>query len=151
MLAPPGTVEALAAGIRATTWAAAPLMAEIASEWIQDGTADAILEDRRHEAAARQKLAATVLQGADFWGHPCGYHLWLRLPAPWRSEGFAAQLRRRGVAVTPAEAFVVGREGPPHAVRLCLGAVGRREALERGLRVVAETLAGPQDTGPAVV
>ena len=151
VLAPPGMVDRLAAGIRATTWAAAPLMAEIATSWIRDGTADAILQDRRREAAARQELARGALQGADFRGHPHGYHVWLQLPDPWRSESFAAQLRREGVAVTPSEAFLVGRESAPHAVRLCLGAVSNRATLERGLRTVAEALRRPVGAELSVV
>ena len=41
-----------------------PLTAEVATLWIQNGTADRILEKRRKEAAARQQLAADIL--ADF-------------------------------------------------------------------------------------
>jgi DNA-binding transcriptional MocR family regulator len=151
LLAPQGMVERLAAGIRATTWAAAPLMAEITSAWIRDGTADLILDDRRREAKARQTLARRILKGADYRAHPRGYFVWLRLPEPWRSESFTAQVRTRGALVTPSEAFVVGRGTTPHAVRVCLGAVASRAALERGLRIVAETLEGPMDTSFPVV
>lgn len=151
ILAPPGEAPRLAAGVRATTWGAAPLTAEVVSTWIRDGTADALLEARRSEAAARQALAAEALKGADYQAHPVGYHLWLHLPEPWRSESFAAQAARRGVTVTPAEAFVVGRGAAPHAVRLCLGVPRTREALARGLRLVAETLAGAPDAGTPMV
>jgi DNA-binding transcriptional MocR family regulator len=151
LLAPPGQAARLAAGVRATTWGAAPLTAEVVTAWIQDGTADALLAARRAEAAARQALAADALAGAEYDAHPVGYHLWLHLPAPWRSESFAAQAARRGVTVTPAEAFMVGRGAAPHAVRLCLGAPRTREALARGLRTVAEALAGGPDAGVAMV
>jgi DNA-binding transcriptional MocR family regulator len=151
MLAPRGESARLAAGLRATTWGAAPLTAEIAGAWIQDGTADALLASRRAEAAARQAIAREILGGAAYDAHPVGYHLWLHLPEPWRSESFAAQAARRGVTVTPAEAFVVGRGAAPHAVRVCLGAPRTREALARGLRAVAETLGGPPDAGLAMV
>jgi DNA-binding transcriptional MocR family regulator len=142
--APEGTVERLAAGIRATTWAAAPLMAELAAAWILDGTADVILADRRRGAAERQALAKQVLAAARYRTHPLGYHLWLQLPAPWRSQTFAEQVRERGALVTPAEAFVVGRGSVPHAVRVCLGAE-TPERLKEGLRLVVETLDTPLD------
>jgi DNA-binding transcriptional MocR family regulator len=151
IFAPPADTSRLAAGVRATTWGAAPLAAEVVSLWTRDGTADALLEARRAEAAARQALAAEALRGAAYDAHPVGYHLWLHLPEPWRSESFAAQSARRGVTVTPAEAFVVGRDAAPHAVRLCLGAPRTREALSRGLRLVAETLAGAPDAGTPMV
>jgi DNA-binding transcriptional MocR family regulator len=151
LLAPRGEAGRLAASVRATTWGAAPLTAEVVSSWIRDGTADALLEARRAEAAARQALAAQALAGAEYEAHPVGYHLWLHLPEPWRSDTFAAQAARRGVAVTPAEAFVVGRGAAPHAVRVCLGSARTREALARGLGRVAETLAGSPDAGMAMV
>jgi DNA-binding transcriptional MocR family regulator len=151
ILAPPGESARLAAGLRATTWGAAPLTAEIVTAWIRDGTADALLEARRAEAAARQALAREALPGAAYDAHPVGYHLWLQLPEPWRSESFAAQVARRGAAVTPAEAFVVGRGAAPHAVRVCLGAARSRDALRRGLQIVADTLSGTPDAGMALV
>jgi len=85
-------VERLSAGIRATTWAAAPLMAEIASTWILDGTAETILAERRREAAERQVLAARILGREQLRAHPLGYHVWLLLPEPWRSQTFAEQV-----------------------------------------------------------
>jgi DNA-binding transcriptional MocR family regulator len=62
-----------------------------------------------------------------------------------------AEARARGVAVTPAEAFTVGRGPVPHAVRLCTGAARSREALVRGLGIVAELLRSGGAAGGAVV
>jgi DNA-binding transcriptional MocR family regulator len=140
LVAPPRMVESLATTLRATVWMAAPLMAEIASEWILDGTADRLVEQKRAEAAVRQSLAADALAGFQFDAHPLSFHLWLHLPEPWRSNEFSAQLRRRGVAVTPAEAFVPGREEPPHAVRVCVGAPRSRTQLEKGLGIIRSVL-----------
>lgn len=140
LVAPPRMVEPLATSLRATVWMAAPLMAEIASEWILDGTADRLVEQKRAEAAVRQSIAADALAGFQFDAHPLSFHLWLHLPEPWRSNEFSAQLRRRGVAVTPAEAFVPGREEPPHAVRVCVGAPRSRAQLEKGLGIIRSVL-----------
>jgi DNA-binding transcriptional MocR family regulator len=145
LVAPERMVEPLAASLRATVWMAAPLMAEIAAEWIKDGTADRLVEQKRVEAAARQALARRALEGFEFDAHPLSFHLWLHLPEPWRSNEFTAQLRRRGVAVTPSEAFVPEREEAPHAVRVCLGAPRSRAQLETGLRIVREVLQGTPD------
>jgi DNA-binding transcriptional MocR family regulator len=149
--APPAMVPRLAASLRATTWAVAPLTAAVASEWIRDGTADALLLARREEARARQAIARARLAGADLQTKPEAYYLWLRLPEPWRRDSFAAEARSRGVLVTSAEAFAVGREPAPHAVRLCLGAARTRETLARGLDVVAALLRAGEATGAAVV
>jgi DNA-binding transcriptional MocR family regulator len=146
MLAPAG----IATGIRATTWMAAPLMAEIASLWIKDGTAEQIVKAKRQEAAARQRLAASQLGRFDVQSHPGAYHVWLQLPEPWRSET-AEEALRRGVAVTPAQAFLVGRIAAPHAVRVCLGTPADRDELERALRVLAGILEETPQAGVAVV
>ena len=89
-------------------------------------------------ARRKQVLAAFGGQRVDC---PDGsLHLWLQLPEPWRSAEFTAEARRRGVGVTPAEAFAVGRGNLTHAVRLCHGAPASRETLGRALDVVAELL-----------
>ena len=151
VLAPPEMVARLAGSLRATTWAVAPLMAAVASTWIRDGTADALVAARRQEALERQAIARDRLAGADFETKPEAYYLWLRLPEPWRGDAFAAEARARGVLVTPAETFAVGRAPVPHAVRLCLGAARTRAALSRGLGAVAGLLRSGEGSGAAVV
>jgi DNA-binding transcriptional MocR family regulator len=143
--APARMVEPLATTLRATVWMAAPLMAEIASDWIKDGTAERLVEQKRVEASARQELARRALEGFEFDAHPFSFHLWLHLPEPWRSDEFVAQLKRRRVTVTPPEAFVTGRDETPHAVRVCLGAARSRSLLETGLARIREVLEGSPD------
>jgi DNA-binding transcriptional MocR family regulator len=151
LLAPAEHVDRLAAAARATTWGSAPLLAEVAARWIREGRADQILLGRRREAQARQALAREALAGVRFDAHPCGYHCWLQLPDPWRSESFAAEARRRGVGVAPAEAFVAGRGSAPHAVRLSLGAARTRAELASALATLAGLLGAPTDAGLAIV
>jgi len=151
MLAPAPMVPRIAAAIRATTWMAAPLMAEIVAQWIKDGTADRIVKRKRQEAAARQRLAQDVLGRFASRSNRAAYHLWLPLPDPWRSETFADEARRRGVAVTPAQTFMVGRIATPHAVRVCLGAPADRKPLEKGLRILAGILEATPHADVAVV
>jgi len=144
VLAPKALVPRLAAAIRTTTWMAAPLLAEIASVWIRDGTADRIVAGNRKESAARHKLARSVLGRFQIQAHPAAHHLWLRLPEGRRSEAFTEQARRAGVAVTPAQAFAVSPGAAPRAVRVCLGVARDRAQLEKGLRILATVL----DQGP---
>jgi DNA-binding transcriptional MocR family regulator len=126
-------------------------MAALATSWIRDGTADAIVAERRSEAVARQALLRERLAEASYEAHPFGYYVWLHLPEPWRSDTFVTELRTRGVVVSPPEAFVVGRAPVPHAVRLCLGGPRTREDLDRGLTAVAEALRGAREAGAAMV
>ena len=84
LTAPPHMIERLCQSVWATCWVVAPLTAEIASMWIEDGTADETLERKRTEAAARQEFAREVLGECAFRAHPNGFHIWLELP-PTRS------------------------------------------------------------------
>jgi DNA-binding transcriptional MocR family regulator len=137
---PPGARDRLAAAVRACSWAATPLTAEIATRWIRDGTADRIMAARKAEAAARSDIALDILGR---WQPACprgSIFLWLPLPEPWRASDFALAAQRRDVAVTPAEACSVGRHDTPAAVRVSLGPPRSREELTRGLRELARLL-----------
>jgi DNA-binding transcriptional MocR family regulator len=149
--APEPLTARIAAGIRATTWMAAPLMVEIAARWLRDGTGLRLLKQRRDEARARQRLAAEALSGLRLDAHPTAHHAWLHLPEPWRAESFAAEARRHGVGVTPAQLFQVGRAAAPHAVRLGLGAPRTREELSRGLERLLAALRAPVEAGLMLV
>jgi DNA-binding transcriptional MocR family regulator len=128
---------------------AAPLMAEIASRWIQDGTAESILARKRKDAGARYRLAVRALDGFTVQGHPDAYHLWLDVPRPWRADTYAEAARRAGVAITPASAFAVGRGATPEAVRICLGAAADKDVLGAALGVLAGLLSAPPETPEA--
>ena len=149
IVAPAPLVPRIAAGIRGTTWMAAPLMAEIAARWIQDGTAESILARKRKDASARYRVAVRALDGLSRQGHPDAYHLWLSVPRPWRADSYAEAARRAGVAVTPASAFAVGRAAAPEAVRICLGAAADKDVLAGALRVLAGLLSAPPATPEA--
>ena len=118
-----------------------PLMAELFSRWLRDGTADRLVRQQRVEAAARQQLAADLLRGQRYQAQPTSYHLWLALPPPWRSAEFAAAAQERGVAVDPGASFAVDPATAPHAVRVSLSAAASRERLARGLAMLTDTLA----------
>lgn len=136
------TAARVAAVQRGFNHSAAALSVAVATAWIADGAADAMLAAVREEAAARSALAAEILP-ADFAViRPEAFHLWLRLPAGWPQGEFAAILRGRGVLAAPADAFAATTEIPA-ALRLCLGAPADRAELARMLTIVAETLALP--------
>jgi len=126
--------------IRASTWVASPMAAEIAAIWIADGTADRIAASQREEAAARQELAKQLLGDWEYDAQPTAYHLWLHIPEPWRSSDFVAICRERGVTITSPEAFVPGRGSAPHAARVCLGQPASRARMVDGLRSIVEVL-----------
>ena len=143
---PESMTDRLATAMRALSWMATPLTAELATRWIEDGTADRILEARRREAAARRALALDILAPWQPRATPGAIMVWLSLPEPWRSSDFALEAQRRGVIVTPAEICAVGRQTVAHAVKVSLGPPRDRAELEEGLRRLAGLLEdGPSD------
>jgi DNA-binding transcriptional MocR family regulator len=140
----------LVAALRATTVMVSPITAAIATRWIRDGTADLALAAIRKETIARQKLAARVLPDGCFTSSPEAFHLWIRLPDGWGRTAFAAQMTSAGIGVVASDAFLVGGQ-PPDAVRICIGGVATREELQHALRLIAENLARPPTSRPAVI
>lgn len=132
-------VEDLAAYVAAISWMASPLLGDLATRWITGGAADRMVAWKRYEARARRELFDQHLS-IPTDSYAGSSHVWVPLPEPWRAQEFAAAARRRGVVLTPAETFVVGREPAPHAVRLCLGTPGTRDEVARGLAILADLL-----------
>ncbi len=130
----------LAAVLRANCWMATPLAAEVVCRWIEDGTMHALLDQQRQAVAERQQLVERIFEGLSYATHPEGNHIWLNLPAPWRTSEFTTMLRKKGVVVKPSDAFAVGRTPAPHAVRICLSGEPQLDKLAHGLRTIALTL-----------
>lgn len=120
------------------------LMAALFTQWQVDGTAERLVARQRAEAAVRQGIAAEILQGVAYHAQPLSYHLWLPLPAPWRSSTFVEAARARGVAIDPAFIFAVDPADERHAVRISLSAAKTRERLRHALAIIRSTLT----TGP---
>jgi DNA-binding transcriptional MocR family regulator len=138
-----------AAAVRATAAMASPLSAAIATRWIEDGTAADVAAAIRHEASARQAIAASVLPRDLVAADPEGFHLWLRLPPSWTRGELAARLRTAGIGVVASDAFAL--LAPPEAVRLALGAADGHDTLRHGLEIVADLLAQTPAMSSAVV
>lgn len=128
----------IASVVRATATMASPLTAAIASRWIEDGTADAVLSAIRQEARARQSIAAQILPSDLMVASPQGFHVWLQLPQPWTASEFGDRLRPTGVGVVGSGAFALA--SPPEGVRLGLGPVAHHDDLRHGLRLAADLL-----------
>ena len=139
-----GDADRIAGGVRVTTWAAPPLMAQIATRWVRSRVAREILRANRAEAARRQTIATRMLSSHSWHAERFAYHGWLQLPDGWTTAEFVAQARRARVAVTPGDAFAVSGRCEPPAVRLSLTATADRDSLEDALDRVVRLL----DLGP---
>ncbi len=135
----PLDVLKLAASLRASNPGASPLLAALATSWIEDGTLQQIALAIRAESRARQGLAATILHDWTYAAEPAGHHLWLTLPEQWHASEFAALARRSGLGIVPASAFSTGPSGI-EAVRVSLGAAPDRASLGEGLALLDRLL-----------
>jgi DNA-binding transcriptional MocR family regulator len=115
------------------------LTVALVTRWLADGSADAVIAAIRDETAARQKLAADVLDRHAFARHPNGHHIWIPLPRSWSRTEFASHLQSQGLAIVTAEAFSVG-DSEPHAIRVSLGAASSRSELVRALEILSIAL-----------
>lgn len=150
LVVPPAYSIRVASILRVTSWSAVPLPAEIASRWIEDGTALALLRRQRQEIATRQAIVRAQLGAHVAQSHPASLCVWLRVPAHWTETGLMLALAQRRIAVTPAEPFQAGeiRRG---GIRLCIGGHLTHDALAEALgkiRTTCEQLPPLFDAGP---
>ena len=92
----------LAGALRAATVMASPISTALATRWIMDGTAEAIVQFVREESAARQRIAAALLPAGTYTADPHGFHVWITLPEGWTRSAFASQGRSAGLGVVAA-------------------------------------------------
>lgn len=134
--------QRLAGAMRATTVMASPITNALSTLWVEDGTAEAVLQAVRNESNARQALANKHLGSHGVAMVPESFHLWLPLSSAWSTVEFASYLRTQNVGVVASAAF--STDGmPPEAVRICLGGPMTRDDCDQALRLIADTLAHP--------
>ncbi|HVP06715.1 MAG TPA: PLP-dependent aminotransferase family protein [Candidatus Acidoferrum sp.] len=143
--------RALIDSLNASSLGTPPLMAELFSVWLDDGTVDRVIERRREDASQRQALAAGVLNGLRFHGNPSSYNIWLEMPEGWTSMKLAMEAQLRGAVVAPGEAFAVDSKLPYEAVRLSVVSAPTRELLKTGLSTIAGVLKGSSRDNIATV
>lgn len=148
--APHNWIERVVGAIFATTVTVTPLNAAAAALWVQDGTADRVIEWKRQEVRARQQLARAAF-GGRISGSPESQHMWVSLPARWTADDFTRAARQRSIIVTAGRDFAVERHDPPNAVRICLGPPAERTSLTHALNTLSAILSdAPQAFGMAV-
>ncbi len=127
----------------ATLWSTSPLLAEVATQWISDGTARSVRDARRTEATARQALAASALKGHPYRSHRTAYFLWMPIPEQRRALELVEQAFARNLSLGPAHLFSPRAGSAPNAIRVSLTAARTRDELQRGLTLLAELLGTP--------
>ncbi len=124
---------------QATGWALSPLCLRVASEWIEDGTAQRRLVWQRAQVEHRWRMARKMLGPRLSTG--ASPHLWLA--ACTGEIDLPGIARAAGIEGAAAGVFAVG-PGAPDALRLSLSAAPGLVALQRGLQALAGRLATGQ-------
>jgi DNA-binding transcriptional MocR family regulator len=127
--------------LRVSSWMATPLLAEIASRWVADGSATRLLEAQREQLARRHWMLHDRLGDHVIGSHPNALAAWLATPDGWQLDSLVRQLRERDVAVTRPDPFLVRGTPRPDAIRLCLGAEGPEAHVDRALATIAAVYA----------
>lgn len=143
-------MQRLAGALRATTVMASPITNAIATRWVTDGTAHAMLDAVREESIARQALASLYLHRHPYKAQAEGFHLWLPLSSAWSVAEFASHLRSRGVGAVASAAFCTDGD-PPDAVRISLGGPQSRDDCEAALKLICRTLDYPLHPDAAAI
>ena len=133
--------DRMAAAVRTrhlvTNWMATPLVAEVASRWLADGTAAELVRWQRAAFGERNIVVRRILAGHDIGGTANGLHVWFPLPPSWDEMAFVSLARHAGVAVAGGSAFAMTADPQHRGVRICLGAANEAD-LARGLRTVVQ-------------
>jgi DNA-binding transcriptional MocR family regulator len=108
--------------LRVNSWMGTPLLAEVATRWIENGTAARLISLQRERLQARHASIGKYLSGYIDGAHVNALSCWLAPPECWTLDALVAELRNRNVAVTLPDPFMVRDTERPHRVRLCLGA-----------------------------
>ncbi len=137
LVMPDGMAQAVRTRHVVTQWTATPLMAEVASRWLSDGTGEELLHWQRAALAERMQLVRERLHGLPYRATDHGLHIWMELPPPWREDAFVAQARGAGVAIAAGAHFSVCDQEHAPSVRICIGSRDI-EDLSRGLERIAE-------------
>jgi len=138
LVVPPHYTIRVASIMRVTSWSATNLPAEIATRWVEDGTARSLIDLQRREIRARQAVVAEALGEHIAQVHPLSLCAWLRVPPRWTEDGLVRMLAQRNIAVTPSDPFRAGTDAPG-GIRICIGGRMSHATLGRALQTIAET------------
>jgi DNA-binding transcriptional MocR family regulator len=136
---PDRLVQAAANRHLVTNWIATPLVAELATRWIENGTATELMLWQRAAIHRRHRIAAATLAGIAYRAHPESLHLWLPLKDDRAEEAFVSHARLQGVAIAPGASFFTNQAARYPAVRISIGSTTEDE-LRGGLTVVANLM-----------
>jgi len=151
VLTPDPLMESMATAVAATSGITSPLVADVATHWIESKAADDLIVRRRAELKTRNSVVREVLGRRRLRSDPYGHHVWLELPEPWTSELYVLRAEKHGLAINGAEWFAVGHGPVPEAVRVCIGIAPDARILRWAVTVLDRLIEQPTpETRPLI-
>ena len=139
--APPALVSRISAALRSTCWMATPVTLELATQWIENGTAEYLLRQQINEISRRKALVQDLLAGLEYRTHLNSPHFWIEVPEPWRASEIEAELKQNNYLIATAEAFAVGQTAVPQFIRASIcNTSGDDQLLRAGFDALATAL-----------
>lgn len=139
--APSALLSRIAAALRASCWMATPLAMELASNWIDNGTASELLRQQIVEIGRRKALVQGLLTGLSYRTHAHCPHFWIEVPEPWRASDVQAELKLKNYLIATAESFAVGRAAVPQFVRASVSNASHDDRLLlQGIQALSNSL-----------
>lgn len=148
LVAPDHLLPALTGRIVVFGWMATPLMCELATRWVLDGTALELAMWQQAELGHRFEIARQALQNMQWTGSPSGLHIWLTLPKGWTTASFVAHARELKIAVAPDTPFLTSKTPSPNAIRISLGSIQDMAQFKQGMDLLAGILNRPYEALP---
>jgi len=143
--APEHLLPALTGRIVVFGWMATPLMCELATRWVLDGTAAELALWQQQTLIERFEIVTKELQGWQWRGHPSAPHMWLPLTEGWTTGSFISYARQLHVAVAPDTPFLAPKTPPQNAVRLSLGSIQDPDRFQQAMNLIAGMLSRPPE------
>ena len=140
LVAPDFLLPAITGRLIVFSWMATPLICELASRWVDDGTAKTLVMWQREKIAERYAIAQEELAGLDWSGQPASLHFWLRLPDEWDARALVDHAKALGVAVASPDSFRTAQSGNLNAVRIAVGSVSNPDRYRHGLQLIRDLL-----------
>lgn len=140
MAAPGRCLGALTEGVANINVMSSPLDLEVAAHLIAGGLAGKLVEEKRLELEARNRLAESLLPGRLQPAELPGQFRWLGLGPEWAGRDFESVALQAGVKVFGGNRFVAGNAAVRPGARLALSTPPDQAELARGLEILAGML-----------
>jgi DNA-binding transcriptional MocR family regulator len=133
LVAPDNLLPVITGRLIVFSWMATPLISELASRWIEDGTADQLVSWQQKALSERLQITQDEMAGLTWQGHPNSLHFWLQLPGEWDVGTLVEHACAIGVAVAPTRPFMTPNSPPINAVRIAVGGTQGATRFRQGL------------------